>query len=720
MIYFHKQKVNTLVISDSLLTCLVRLTKIVGRPTSNATLLSGLPIIENRLTVDLFPRAATRIDLDAKLKQFPLRGHPGHFPVPIVLVFRDGNGCLLTDLTDHNTAKLIDAISGSMIEISLDEIEESYSGRAFFVEPAFHFSARTSHASQEIAGKFWFWNAVKKLWSAYGEMLLASLLINLFAIAVPIFTMNVYDRVVPNHSFETLWVLASGIFIVFVFDALMRTLRGYFIDQAGKSVDLQVSSAILERVMGLKIADKPGSIGAFANTIQSFESVREFITSTTITILVDLPFTLIFLIIIGIIAGNLVWVTVVLIPLVLLFGFLLQKPLIQFTNHAHRYSAEKQAILYEILSGIEAVKTDCAENVMQSRWEQVVNLAAQIGLKLRFIANMGIFFSIFIQQLTSIVIIIFGVYKISNNELTTGALVACTILASRALAPMAQVATILTRYHQTKAALASLNTIMNLPIERPQGQTFLHLPHLRGELEFKEIYFQYSDRNFAALTNINFKINPGEHIGIIGRVGSGKTTLAKLIMGLLQPTRGSIYFDQMDQSLFDITELRKSIGYVPQDITLFYGTLRENLSFGAPNAKEENIHRAIEIAGIDEFVKPHIGNYDTLISEGGKSLSGGQRQLIALARAILHDPPIFILDEPSHSMDMQTENAIKNNLEKYFHDKTIILMTHRTSMLSLVSRILILDMGKIVMDGPKEIVLQALAEGKIKVPRAQT
>jgi len=703
--------------SDKLLLCLVKLTEIIGRPSSGTTLTAGLPLAEGTLTIPLFERAAARADLLSKLVKFPLSNRETRFPVPIILLLKDHNACLLTHITDHYTAKIINPPKNEIQEIALDELEQLYTGDAFSIEQSFRFTPQSAHVSFESQDKNWFWGAIRSLASTYSEMLVASFLINLFALALPLFTMNVYDRVVPNHSYDTLWVLASGIFIVFSFDVLMRLLRSYFIDQAGKIVDLRVSALILEKVIGIKMVDRPQSVGAFANTIQSFDAAREFITSTTVTLLVDLPFTGIFLLVIFILAGNLVLVPLMILPLVLLFGFLVQKPLIELTKVSLRYAAEKQALIFEILSGIESVKANCAENVMQARWEQIVNLAAQVGLKLRLLVNVNMFFSIFAQQLATALVVIVGVYKISGNQLTMGGLFACSLLSSRALAPMSQIASILTRYHQTLTSLNSLDNIMKLPNERPPGKLPLQISNFKGEIEFRDVCFQYQGRTFQTLNNISFKINEGEHVGVIGRVGSGKSTLAKLIMNLLEPNTGTIYFDGVDQSNLNLTELRQHIGYVPQDVTLFHGSLRDNITFGSTRVEDSNLIRAIEISGVDELIKPQLGSYEAPIQEGGRNLSGGQRRIIAIARALLLDPSILIFDEPSHSMDNQTEAFIKTKLTPYMQGKTSIIMTHRVSMLSLVDRIIILDGGKIVMDGPRDAVLQALSQGQVKATR---
>lgn len=703
--------------NDKLLGCLVELTKILGRPTPEGVLIGGLPLTDNRLPVDLFHRAAAHVDLRARLKKFKITSKPFHFPVPIVLLLNNNDACLLTDITGSGTATIIHPPKHETEEVPLDELRSLYTGEAFFVEPDVRFVAAGQHIEPEAEGKAWFWNSVTNLWSAYGEVLIASLLINLFALALPLFTMNVYDRVIPNRIFDTLWVLASGIILVFVFDVIMRVLRSYFIDQASRLVDLQVSANILEQIMGIKMTERPRSVGAFANTVESFASVRDFITSTTVTVLVDLPFSLLFILVIGMIGGRLVLVPLLMLPLVVLFGVALQKPLVEYTKVANRYSAEKEAILFETMSGIETIKAYGAEPVMQNKWEQVTNLAAQVGIRLRFIANMCMFFSIFIQQLSTVLVVIIGVYEITNNELTLGGLIACSILSSRALAPMAQVAALLTRYHQSKSSLNSINKVMMLPLDRPVGRQVLHVPNLKGSIEFKDVSFQFPGMHSPVINNISLTINPGEHVGIIGRIGSGKTTLAKLILGLYTPNDGTIFFDGVDQSQFDMQDLRKHIGYVPQDIVLFHGSLHDNIILGAPNVEDSNILRAIDISGIEEFVKPKVGSYEAYINEGGKNLSGGQRQVIAIARAVLMDPPILVFDEPTNSMDNNTETTIKDKLAPYLENKTFVLMTHRPSLLSLVSRVIIMDNGKIIADGSRDSVLKALQEGKITIPK---
>jgi ATP-binding cassette subfamily C protein LapB len=704
---------------DHLLSCIVWFTHHFHRPFSATALISGLPLVEHKLTPPLVIRAAERAGLVAKIKSQPLRKLSASV-FPALLMLKEEKAVVLLQIKG-DTAEVLDPdFDMGMSEVPLISLEENYSGYMVLVKPAYQFSARSSEAmteTKEIAPKNWFWRVIGKVWPLYIEVLLASFLVNMFALAVPLFIMNVYDRVVPNQAMATLWVLALGVIAVFLFDFLMRILRSYFIDVAGKSVDIRLSAQIFEQILGIRMSARPNSVGAFANTIQSFESFRDFITSSTVTVLVDLPFVFIFIGIIALIGGSLALVPLIMVPLVILIGWLIQIPLTALTEKSYRYANEKQATLIEALGGVETIKTIGAESPMQRRWEHVTQLSAHLGIKLRLFANLNIYFSIAAQQFAYIFVIIWGVYKIAEGEMTTGGLIACSILTSRALAPMSQVAALLTRYYQSSHSLSSLNKVMGLPVERPEGQTFLHRPHLHGAIEFRQVNFQYTPGSLPALKNISLKISPGEHVGIIGRIGSGKTTIAKLILGLYQPTSGMLLLDGADQNQMDLSELRRRIGYIPQDVVLFYGSIKDNIVFGAPHVDDAAILRAADIAGVTAFTQTHPQGLDLQVGERGAFLSGGQRQSIAIARAFLLDPPVFILDEPTNAMDDKTEVLLKQLLMKHFQNKTVVLVTHKSSLLTLVERLIIIEGGQVVADGPKEEVIKALAEGKIRAPQ---
>ena len=563
--------------------------------------------------------------------------------------------------------------------------------------------------------KHWFWSVIKKSWPIYSEVLIASFLINLFAVILPLFIMNVYDRVVPNHALTTLWVLAIGVAVVFIFDFVMRTLRGYFIDIASKQVDIELSASVFEQILNVRMAQRPKSVGAMANMVHAFESFREFITSVSITVLIDVPFTLLFVAIMLLIGGwPIAIVPLIAMPLAVGFGCLIQKPLNNMVKENYHYSTQKQATLIETLNNIEVVKSIGAESTLQGRWEQVSKVAAKLGVKLRFLSNMGINFSIFTQQFSSIIVVVVGVYLIAAGELTVGGLIACTILAGRALAPMSQVAGLLTRYQQSVNAIAAVDHLMKMPVEREKNHRPLHRPNLKGAIEFREVGFSYPEQATPALTGISFKIAAGEHVGILGRMGAGKTSLEKLILGLYQPTAGNILIDGVEMQQIDLAQLRRSIGYVPQDVSLFYGSILSNIVFHAPYVDDSLILQAAMLSNVNQFTNNHPQGLDAEIGEKGSHLSGGQRQSVAVARAMLLNPPILIMDEPTNAMDDKTALQLRQNLHSFINNKTLLLVTHQGSMLSLVDRLLVIDHGKLIADGPKDQVLQALKEGKIK------
>jgi ATP-binding cassette subfamily C protein LapB len=539
----------------------------------------------------------------------------------------------------------------------------------------------------------------------------------MFALVMPLFIMNVYDRVVPNNTIETLWVLAIGVGVVYVFDFVMRSLRGYFIDIAGKKIDVILSANIFEKVMGIRMEARPLSVGAFASSLQEFESFREFITSATITTLVDLPFLILFLMLIWWIGGMAAIPALVAVPLILLTSFLLQKPLAKVINETFRTSSQRQSTLIESLTGLETLKAIGAEGPMQRRWEQLIGHLGKLSLKARLLSAANVNAATFLQQLASVGVVIVGVYLISERELSVGALVACTMLTGRALAPLSQVAGLITRYHHARAALDGINRMMALPMEREQGKSFVHRADFKGTIEFKDVSFNYPEQPIAALQNISFRVAAGERVGVIGRIGSGKTTIEKLIMGLYQPTTGSVWIDGVDLQQIDPADLRRNIAYVPQDPMLFYGTVRNNIVFGAPYVDDRAMLNAAEIAGVTEFANRHPLGFDMPVGERGEGLSGGQRQSIAVARALLLDPVMMILDEPSNSLDNRSEENLKARLGQHLEGKTLLLVTHRASMLSLVNRLIVVDGGRIIADGPKEQVLEALSGGKLHVAK---
>ncbi|BCA95704.1 hypothetical protein TUM19329_20650 [Legionella antarctica] len=697
--------------NDSLLACLVLLTRYYQNPFSPQSLIARLPLVNNRLTIELFARSAARASIDAEVKKIKL-DQIDDSQIPAVLIKKDGNAVLLILDNERNRVILDPKQPDTLSDIK--QIASYLTDKVIFVDLQFKHTER----SQETVGKQpknWFWNVIIKSWPLYSEVLVASLLVNIFALVIPLFTMNVYDRVVPNHATDTMWVLASGVALVFIFDTLLKTLRSYFIDIANKHTDLELSATIFQQVLGLSMETRPKSVGALANTVQSFELFRDFITSSTMTVLVDLPFVFIFLFVIYLIGGNLFWIPFIVVPLIFLIGLLLQWPLIRLTRKSYQYSAEKQATLFESLSAIETVKTTGAETILQSRWEKIIDESSKNSMQLRFISNSSMSITNLAQQIATIAVIIAGVYMISNNELTTGALIACTILTGRAMAPMAQVSSLFTRYFQSANALQSLNKIMQLETDINEDAKFLHRPALKGDIEFRQVCFNYPGEEINALSNLNFKIKVGDRVAIIGRVGSGKSTLGKLLLKLFLPTAGTILLDGTDYKQINPDDLRQQIGYVPQDVILFYGSVRDNICVGAPFIRDTELIKAAEIAGVTSFTNTHPKGFDRQVGEKGAELSGGQRQAVAVARSLILHPNVLLLDEPTSSMDDNSERQLKARLHHYLTNQhTLILITHKISMLELVNRIIVLEDGKIIADGTKEAVINALKSGSVR------
>jgi ATP-binding cassette subfamily C protein LapB len=561
-----------------------------------------------------------------------------------------------------------------------------------------------------VSTKDWFWGTLFKSWRIYRDVFVASFLINVFGLASPFFVLNVYDRVIPNSAFETLWVLAIGISVIYVFALLMRGLRGYFVDEAGKKANLEISSVLFQKVLGLRMEARPQSVGSFSKNLQEFESVRDFITSFSITALIDLPFMALGLLVIWYIGGSIVIIHLVAIVLLSLYAFLIQAPLQKAVENSLQASAQKNAVLVEGLSGLETIKMLGAESQIQRAWEEAVSYIAKWSARSRLLSSSVNHFSFFIQGIVVVAVVIAGVYVISKGNLSTGGLIALVILSRQAVGPMAQAVNLATRFHRAKAALKTLNGIMELPVERPAGKTFLHRTRFQGDIALKNLTFSFPGQTIKVLNNISIKVSAGEKVGIIGPVGSGKTTMGKLILGLYEPSSGMISMDGTDIKQIDPAESRRFIGYVPQDITLFRGTIRHNITMGTHDIDDSLVLRAAEIAGVDEFVKKHPMGFDIEVAELGRGLSGGQKQSVALARAMLLDPPILILDEPTSNMDNRTEVRLRDNLSKIIKEKTLLLITHRASMLEMVDRLVVIDDGTIVADGPKASVLEALGK----------
>jgi ATP-binding cassette, subfamily C, bacterial LapB len=701
---------------DPLLDSLLLIAKLHGRSVTRTSLQTGLPLVQGRLSVELFSRAAGRADLSSRVLQRSF-SEIKDIELPAILLLKDKKACVLVSSGNApKTVKILLPESGmGETEISQQDLEEMYSGYAIFVRPKYRAADRSLDDIQSRSKKNWFWGVIFSNWRIYRDVLFASLLINVLGLASPFYILNVYDRVIPNNAIETLWVLSIGITIIYLFLLLMRGLRSYFIDEAGKKANLHISASLLEKVLGLRMEVRPKSVGSFSKNLQQFEEIRDFVTSFSISAIVDLPFVALGLFAVWYIAGNLVLILIVAIILLLTYALCVQVPLKKAVEKSFAASAQKNAILVDAVTGLETIKMLGAESQVQRAWEEAVSYIAKWSVKSRFLSSSVSNVANLVQNIAVVALVIGGVHKISTGDLSQGGLIALMILSRQAIAPMTQVVGLITRFHRAKAALRTLNDIMELPVERPSGKAFLHRTRFDGAIELKNITFSYQDQSSETLQNVSLQIAAGERVGIVGPIGSGKTTLGKLILGLYGPSSGMISMDGTDIRQIDPAELRRCIGYVSQDVTLFRGSVRENIILGTRDIDDEIILQAAELAGVSEIVKKHAMGFDLQVGEQGRNLSGGQRQCVALARAIILDPPLLVLDEPTSSMDNRTEQRIKDRLQKILEGKSLLLITHRASMLQLVDRIIVLDNGHIVADGSRESVLEALRSGQLNL-----
>lgn len=698
--------------SDPLLECLVQLTHLHGNPYSAQALSNGLPLVDQRLTPSLLARAAARANFTTRIVQRGIDGVPEGL-LPAILILDGNRACLLLRELPGGRLLVQYPEIDSPVEVERAALLQDYAGMMCFVRPQFRFEQRSVQKGLEPRSGHWFWAVVLDNRRLYRDALLAAILINLFALAMPLFSMNVYDRVVPNNAVETLWVLAIGISLVLVFNFVLSTARAYVVDSASKRVDVQLSAQIMERVLDLRMEARPASVGSFAANLRSFESVRDFIASASLTTLVDLPFVLLFLLALLWISPWMLIPPIVAILAILAVSFWAQARMESLTLKTFQAASQRNALLVESLTNLEAVKTLNAQSGVQRLWESSTQYIAYMGGKIKFISAGTVNFVQTMQQLVSVAVVIIGVYQVQESALSMGGIIAASMIAGRTLAPFGQVAGLMMQFHNARTSLHSIDNYMKMPVEHGPEREYVARPDLCGAIEFRNVSFSYPGSDQASLSGVSFSVQPGERVGLIGRIGSGKTTLEKLVLGLYQPSEGAVLIDGVDARQIDPVDLRRAIGHVPQDPMLFYGSLKHNLLIGAPQAGEREMLHAARIAGVDDFAAHNPKGYGMNIGERGESLSGGQRQSIAVARALINDPPILLLDEPSSNLDNQSEAQLKRRLQEAAEGKTVLLVTHRTALLTLVDRLIVIDGGRIVADGAKDQVIEALKQGRI-------
>ena len=708
---------------DSLLDALVTYSKFYNKAYSKESLVHDLPIEKGKENPELFSlnsskglfsRAAANAGLKTKFIKKDL-DEISNLQLPIILLMNNSNSCIVDSFSeDRKKVKIISELSGDIVEewFDIDAIKQEYLGFAILVKKSFDYVDSDKKNQSDFVVKHWFWSTLKISRGIYIDVIFASILINLFVLATPLFTMSVYDRVIPNNAIETLWFFAFGVLLVYFLDISLKLIRSYFLEIAAKKSDIIMSSIIFEKVLGLKLEQIPKPIGSFANNLKNFDVIRGFLTNATLVAFIDLPFSIIFLIVIYYLGGVIVLIPIIVILIILIMAIVLKVPIQRNIKKINEIVSKKNAILIEVLNNIETLKSLGGNNNIRWNWEESNGNIAQTGLLSRMLSAFIPSFTALLIQLHTIAIVIAGVYLIKDFQLTMGALIAIVILSSRAVAPMGQAAGLITNYEDASNSYRILNDLMHKPEERPKESDFVSKKSFQGKIEFRNVTFKYPNTEVEILKNVSFVINPGERVAILGKIGTGKSTILKLILKLYEPTNGSILIDDIDITQLDPADIRRNMSYLSQHVSLFNGTLRDNITFRASFVNDEKMLTAAKIAGVDNFANAHPRGYDMEVGEKGEGLSGGQIQSVGISRACLFDYPINLFDEPTSSMDKQTEDNVLNNLNKFMKGKTLLIVTQKMPILQIVDKIIVLNNNTIYLYGDKEAVIKALSQGE--------
>lgn len=694
-------------------------TRLLGAPVSEAAL-SAEVVRDKKLNVNY--HSLTEVlrshGFENTLSKRSLEDIPS-LAVPVLAILHNEEAAVITKIEGAGKDRKyhIRQVDGLEQELDYAQLSVLYLGYCWFIKPKM-VSDNRSELPEYHLPKAWFWKVIWRFRGYYYQVILATIIINFLALVSSLYVMNVYDRVIPNQAYETLWVLSIGVVLAILFEFAAKMIRGHLTDIAGKKADLIISSALFRRVMALRLADRPASSGSYANNLREFESVRDFMTSASLLTLVDLPFLLLFITVIGIVGGKLALVPLIIIPIVVIVGLLVQRPLSRYINESMKESSQRSGLAVEAIEGIETLKTNNATSWAQQRWDEYTAKTSASSIKVKDTSNLMVNFAVAMQQLNTVFLVLVGTYLIhaenTAERITMGALIASVILSGRALAPLAQIAGLATRFQQAKLALQGVNDIVSRPIERSPERKYITLDNVQGAITFENVSFKYQQDSSSAVSDLRITIRPGEKVGILGRIGSGKSTMLKLASGLYDTEKGNVTLDGVDMRQLDPNFLRNQVVLLSQAPRLFLGTLRENMDLARTDgySTDQDLLVALKRFGLDKIIRNHPRGLDMPLGEDGLGLSGGQKQIIALARMTLRDPRVVLLDEPTTSLDQATERIALNAIAQWGRDRTMLLVTHRPQVLQIVNRIIVMDNGKVVMDGPRDLVLQNLMQSE--------
>ncbi len=677
-----------------LLNCLQYLLRVNGIEKSVASIRETADMSSGKFNFEDAVSVLRNLDFSANVGTLkPRQVKEGHCPG--IVVFRDGRILVLVKVDQKLGYMFYDPEQPQdFLNYSYNEFKKYFSRSVLLAQSPVQ-QKKEEFSKRKID---WFWGSLKQSKWIYFQVLIAAAVSNFLGLSSSLFIMVVYDRVVPNAAIESLIALTIGVLIALGFDFLIKTLRANFIDKAGKKADSRMSRLIFDQLMTMNLASKTSRSGALASIVREFESLRDFFTSATLVAIVDLPFVFFFIYVIYLIGGPLAYVPLTAVPIVIITGLFVQPFLSRISAENMTTGMSKQGVLVETLNGLETIKATGSSGLMKRRFQEATEIQSELGLRGRLISQFALNSAMSVQQLAQIAIIFYGVFLIQDNIVSMGALIATVILAGRTLAPLTQLATALTRVTSSRTAFRTIDELMQRPKDRADTDSPLSRPNLSGEIEFKNVSFRYPGAHEVTIKDLSFKVSAGQKVAIVGKMGSGKSTIARLLAGLYEPDSGSILIDGVDLRQIDPADIRRNIGFMLQETWLFSGSIKENIQMGFSEYNDEEILNISRISGVDEFVRQNPRGYDFQLKERGEGLSGGQRQSINLARALLHNPSTLILDEPTSSMDSATEKMVLDNLSSWIEKKTLIAITHRNSLVRLAERVLVVDQGMLVAD----------------------